>query len=88
LLNKSQLLKNVPNSISVDVKQTGDDLMGTIKVPVNLHLISDRLPIANYDNDRRAMNRQVSMPTVAAVPQLTSNVIKKAIRDDVLRSAD
>jgi len=58
----------VPNSISVDLEQAGDNLMGTIKVPVNLYLISDRLPIANYDNDKRQMNRQVSMPSVTPAP--------------------
>ena len=62
--------------------------MGTIKVPVNLYLISDRLPIANYDNDKRQMNRQVSMPSVTPAPQLTANVIKKTQRDEILRSAD
>ena len=36
LLSKSQLLKNLPNSLSIDVEQMGEGLIGTIKVPVNL----------------------------------------------------
>ena len=52
LLSKSQLLKNLPNSLSIDVEQMGEGLIGTIKVPVNLQQIGDRLPISNYEHRR------------------------------------
>lgn len=64
ILSKPQLVKNVPNKMSVELEQNGGDaLIGTIKVPVNLNQISDRLPHANYE--RKIMSRQVSLPAIA-----------------------
>jgi hypothetical protein len=56
LLGKSQLLKNLPSKISVEFDSQAADagLIGTIKVPINLQLINERLPTSNYNDGAAA----------------------------------
>lgn len=43
--------------------------MGTIKVPVNLNLIADRLPTANYEPKRLVRNQSQADVVLRAIPE-------------------
>lgn len=69
-------------------------MISTIKVPINLQLINERLPLSNYvDVVSKKFNRQISLPGINVPPQSSRNEIHKLqpiaeSREEVIRSAD
>jgi len=65
LLQKSQLLKNRPKELQLTTDESKPGLMGTIKVPRNLGMITERLPASQYEpKEEKRLSRNASLPVI------------------------
>ena len=62
LLSRHHLQKNMPAKLLTDIGSESPGLIGTIKVPMNLGQITDRLPKAQYEEPKSKMTRSPSLP--------------------------
>ena len=57
-LKKSQLVKNTPSSLSLDLASDPNlKLIGTIKVPRNIGAVTNKLPASQYEETKGGMSR-------------------------------
>ena len=65
LLQKSQLLKNRPKELQFTSDESNPALIGTIKVPRNLGMITERLPASQYESkEEKRLARNASLPVI------------------------
>ena len=67
LLQKSQLLNHKPRELHLTADETNPELIGTIKCPRNLQMITDRLPASQYGSRNKALMRNASLPVIEEV---------------------